>query len=155
MKETWFPINGVASPDRYGYNVMVPQIATDEFNLNVGYVKSDTASYLGLRVLWPSDWAVKFIIGLAVALIVFFMRGRFTWFRVSLAGIVLGCMFGREIWSPFLIALLIKYLTIRMGGVKLYNEKLRPLSVGLIAGWCIVTVIAILMVWYNAFMPTY
>jgi len=82
------------------------------------------------------DYVVKFIIGFAVTIIVVFMRGRFTWFKISAAGIALGCMFGREIWSPFLVALVIKYLTTTLGGVKLYTEKLRPLSVGFIAGYC-------------------
>jgi len=131
---------GVKDPRTHGYCAYTRDAAGWFTAIVPGNSKGDAVGGIGsitsIRGL-PMDNAIRFILGLAICLIVVFMRGRFTWFRISAAGIALGAVAGREIWSPLLLALVIKYLMIRMGGTKAYLEKLRPLSIGFFAGWAV------------------
>ncbi len=155
MEYFWMHYIGVRDPRTYGWMAYV--VNAPQWDYGPSYARGDTAGiWLGsiesIRGAPVMDYALKFILGLATALIVVFMRGRFTWFRISAAGVALGCMFGREIWSPMLVALIIKYLMIRMGGTRVYTEKLRPLSIGFVAGWAIMFAFGIFLTDYNTWL---
>ncbi len=157
MFYVWIYSVGIKDPGTYGWNSYVRSGAGWYAGFSYAYAKGDVAgiwfgSITNIFGAPAQDYVVKFIVGLAICLIVAFMRGRFTWFRISAAGLALGAMFGREIWSPFLLALVIKYLMIRMGGTKLYTEKLRPLSIGFIAGWAIMFAVGVFISDYSAWL---
>jgi hypothetical protein len=159
MYYVWIYYIGVNDPTTFG-SMMDAKYAAYYYNWDaISMAKGlGTGNWAGtVTAVWgiPSpgyDYATKFIFGLAVALIVVFMRGRFSWARISAAGLALGAIIGREIWSPFLVALIIKYLVIRLGGVKPYNEKLSPLCIGFIAGWAVMFAIGIFLTDYNMWL---
>ena len=127
------------------------------FPRSKSYVEGDVAgiwqgNIAKIRSIPAEDLVVKFAIGFIVCIFVVFMRGRFAWFRISAAGLALGAFIGREMWSPLLVALIIKYIMLRVGGTKLYLEKLRPAAIGLVAGWAIMFAIGVFLTDYNTWL---
>jgi hypothetical protein len=75
--------------------------------------------------------------GFILVALLTFMRTKLSWFTVSVAGICLGMNIGPNIFLPFLIAYIAKYLTMKLRGVKFYMEVGKPVALGLIVGWCL------------------
>jgi hypothetical protein len=76
-----------------------------------------------------------FIIGIAVTVIFYFLRSRYTSFLLNPVGILLAVYtHSVPIWLSFLVALIAKWLTFRVGGADLYEKKGLPIATGLIAG---------------------
>jgi hypothetical protein len=99
--------------------------------------------------LFTTDYMIKIIAGLAIVIIVPFLRIRFSWFRVSAAGLVLGALFGHTMWSAVLVALIIKFVLQRTGETQQYTEKLKYLSIGFIMGW------VLLHLFTDVFLPAF
>jgi len=53
---------------------------------------------------------------------------------ISPLGILMAGSIGQGFWLPCLVALVIKMIAMRVGGLRLYNEKIVPLGIGLIMG---------------------
>lgn len=102
----------------------------------IGYVRTEVlagggAQYGGT----PADYINDLIFGLAFSGILVFMQRTFAWWPFEVTGFVLGgwqlqageflTMFTPWIW---------KYLTFRIGGVKLYEKKMLPFAIGAIIG---------------------
>lgn len=102
-------------------------VAPESFGLQSAIVRT--------AVKYPAHMVSYFIIGFLVVAVLYYMRGRFPWFIVGPAGFILGFLCGQEVWAAFLVALLIKYLAMRVGGVELLNKKVQPLFIGLLAGY--------------------
>jgi hypothetical protein len=87
----------------------------------------------------PTNLALyMFIIGLAVCVLMYFFRGRYRWFILSPIGIILALLPNSGgLWFPAVIALILKWITIKVGGGKLYSEKGIPIAAGLILGFCL------------------
>jgi len=93
----------------------------------------------------PIDAVIKIVIGVAIVVGLMLARERFPWFRISAAGIILGADFGVKFWAPFLVGFAIKYITLRIGGVKLFDEKVRPIMVGFLYGFGLANIIHLLI----------
>jgi hypothetical protein len=117
--------------------------------LSAGWSGDGVYQYTTLLTTYPMDSLIKFIIGMAIVAIIPYLRMKWSWFRISAAGIALGIVWGDWMWSTFLIALIIKVITLRVGGFKLYNEKLRPLALGLFIG----IFPAMILLWQWAMWP--
>lgn len=89
----------------------------------------------------PVDTAIKLVIGIAIVVGLMMARERYPWLRISAAGIILGLAFGMKFWGAFIVALLIKYVALRIGGVQLYEEKVKPIMIGFFYGWALETMI--------------
>jgi len=74
--------------------------------------------------------------GIIIAVVLFWIRTRYPAFIFNPWAIPLwfGLANAEQFWFMALIALLLKYLTIRVYGAKTYENKLLPLSLGLIIG---------------------
>jgi len=114
------------------------------FTLGVTYAKQSGSIYWGditgasVAADALNTWG-KVAAGILAALAVMFLRGRYPWFMVSTAGLVLGSTsMGPMLWTAFLTALIVKQLVYKVGGAVFYLEKIRPFSVGLIAGWFLI-----------------
>jgi hypothetical protein len=77
---------------------------------------------------------VKLIVGMIIPVILVFLRGRLSWFRISAAGIAFGVWFGYEFWGAVIIATIIKYTILRIGGTELQTKKWEPFATGMIMG---------------------
>jgi hypothetical protein len=85
----------------------------------------------------PADKVAITVLGLTFALnlgIIFF-RSRLAWFPLSPAGYVIGVAPGTTdiIWFPMVIALVLKWLILWYGGVRVYKQGL-PFFIGLVLG---------------------
>ena len=89
----------------------------------------------------PTDAAIKIIVGAALIVSLTLLRERYPVLRISAAGLALGALAGAKFWAAFIVALLIKYVTLRVGGVRLYEEKVKPVMVGFLYGFFLAFVI--------------
>ena len=63
-----------------------------------------------------------------------FMRTQFLWWTLHPAGYAVSSTYGmRDYWSIFVLVWLIKWLILKIGGLKLY-QRLLPIFYGLIIG---------------------
>lgn len=78
----------------------------------------------------------------------FFLAGILLWARVALAwlplnpvGLIVGlCQPAHWLWGYFLVAWILKFLTFRIGGSKLYEDHGLPLAVGIFLGAFIIQI---------------
>lgn len=81
-------------------------------------------------------WVPHFIAGFIWVGLLSWLHARYVWFPFEPVGFILGIGAGFEwgFWSLALIAWLLKFLTFKVGGSKLYEEYGAPLAGGYIAG---------------------
>jgi hypothetical protein len=91
----------------------------------------------------PFDISV-FITGLLLSLGFYLIRFRFPTFPLHPAGILLGALFYGQLWMPALMALIAKYITMKVGGTKMYEEKGIPVAVGLIMSMGFIMILEII-----------
>ena len=74
------------------------------------------------------------VVGVAVVLLLGFLRTRFTWWPLHPIGYAVGSTDTMTwIWFPVLLGWLFKTLILRYGGVKVYRQAL-PFFIGLVLG---------------------
>jgi len=79
-----------------------------------------------------------FILGVALTIGLYVTRARFPRLRIHPVGVWLGSWWGITIAPmifPWIIALVLKYVVLTIGGVRLYEGRLIPIAVGLIASF--------------------
>jgi len=89
-----------------------------------------------------TQW-VAFAIGIAQTVILTILRARFPWFPLNPAGAAIAWFF--QPWGmlwPAIIAYILRTIVIRIGGIRMYEDKLMPLALGLVSGWTIMTVLS-------------
>jgi len=75
------------------------------------------------------------IIGFALVLALTLMQRSVALLRsLSIGGLITGLMLGYGLWLGWLITFIIKYLILKVGGVKLFEEKWKPVALGLFCG---------------------
>jgi len=98
----------------------------------------------------PNQMLVQIIIGFAIIFILAFLATRIGFLRgLSIGGVVLGAMIGFWVWMPFLVGFIVKYIVLRVGGVKMYEEKLKPVALGILLGHIIPIFINNTIDWVN------
>jgi len=125
----------------YTYGVS-PQLITADWASGLTHARSiGLDGAMSVYSHWaPNEgtWAMM-IVGFIITLLVYFGRGRgisiFNW--ISPMGIVLCGIVGIGLWVPAIIALIVQTLAIRIGGRRLYQEKIVPIGVGLVMGWAL------------------
>jgi len=86
-----------------------------------------------------------FFVGILFTIAISVLRARYggIFGYISPLGILLAGGIGLGLWLPCLVALVVKMIAMRVGGLKLYNEKIVPLGIGLIMGeailWSMIT----------------
>ncbi|MGD8544543.1 MAG: hypothetical protein PVH12_00055 [Candidatus Bathyarchaeota archaeon] len=91
----------------------------------------------GVPINWtyPPDW-LQAMFGVVLVGIFTFLRTRYIGFPLNPIGIPLaGFVLSFAYILLWLIALIIKYVTLRVGGTKLYQERLIPIVVGILTMW--------------------
>jgi hypothetical protein len=77
---------------------------------------------------------VQFIVGAAIVTIVYILHARFPWFPLNPAGVTLGFTWITfHVVIPALVALIAKYIILRIGGAKVYEEMVVPFAIGALA----------------------
>lgn len=70
------------------------------------------------------------LIGAITVFVTSFLRARFAWFFIN----PVGFMFAYH-WDPLLIALVIKYLSLKIGGVRWFEKYNVPFAAGFAMGY--------------------
>ncbi len=98
------------------------------------------------RGVRPSDWIrypasgfwyPQFLAGFIMILILGFLHARYIWFPLEPIGFITGVGVGFGwwgFWTYGLVAWILKTITLRVGGSKLYEEWGAPIASGFIAG---------------------
>jgi len=77
--------------------------------------------------------------GVALIIVVALLQRKFPRFPLSAMGVALAGMLDLS-WTfflPWVIAWILKYLSIRIAGVEFYSKKGVPLAIGVIVGWAL------------------
>jgi hypothetical protein len=84
---------------------------------------------------WPAPpYWINFSAGIILTGILWFLRLRYPWFWLNPIGIVIpSVVWPPGPWSCFFFAWILKFVTFKIGGSKLY-EKIVPVMIGLIIG---------------------
>jgi len=82
-------------------------------------------------------WIPYMLIGMVWIVVLSVLHARFVWFPLEPIGWLIGttaasALFG--LWAPFLVAWILKVLTFRLGGAKLYESKGVPITSGAVTG---------------------
>jgi hypothetical protein len=100
-------------------------------------------------------WASHFFIGVLITAVLSLLHARFVWFPFEPIGFTLAiskAVLPWGIWSSALVAWILKTITLRVGGSKLYENIGTPLASGFIAGYMSVlivgTIIAHIKFWF-------
>ena len=84
-------------------------------------------SYFGERM--------GFGIGAGITALLTFLRMRFVGFRLHPLGYVLGnSYFASHIWGSLLVALIVKWIALKVGGPRVIREKMTPFFGGVFIG---------------------
>jgi hypothetical protein len=82
-------------------------------------------------------WIPYMLLGMAWIAVLSFLHARFVWFPLEPIGWLIGttassALFG--LWAPFLVAWVLKMITFRVGGAKLFENRGVPVASGAVAG---------------------
>lgn len=87
--------------------------------------------------------AVYTVLGMLITIGLSLLHARFMWFPLDPVGFIVGTSFLSVLWGywlPFLIAWVLKTMTLRVGGSKLYESLGVPIAAGFIVG-CIIAIL--------------
>jgi hypothetical protein len=93
---------------------------------------------------YPTEpWIEYVLTGAVIGGVLSWAHARFVWFPLEPMGFVLGTTFISSltgIWTTFFVAWLLKTLTLRIGGTKLYENYGVPIASGVVVGCMIGTI---------------
>lgn len=87
------------------------------------------------------------LLGVIIVGVLSFLHARFIWFPLEPIVFIMGTTFMSALWGywePFLIAWVVKVLTLRLGGSKVYENYGIPIAAGFIAGYMIAILIGVI-----------
>jgi|GEM_PF-2728616 len=82
---------------------------------------------------WVETWRLM-IFGIIFVGLLYLLRMRFPWFWLNPAGVSVGLAFPNLVFIDVIPIFLIKYLTIKLGGTKSWEQYVFPVFVGFIIG---------------------
>lgn len=92
--------------------------------------------YAGGRASFLTQ-AEMLTVGTVITIILFLLRSRFVWWPINPVGFILATGYATwwmGCWDAFLVAWIAKYLTLRIGGSKTYEQHGVPVAGGIVAG---------------------
>jgi len=98
-------------------------------------------------------WAEYAVLGAFIMVVLSWLHARFVWFPLEPIGYILGTtasstLFG--LWIPFFVAWMLKMLTLRIGGAKLYEGYGVPIASGAVTG-CMIGMLLGGIIWIIRF----
>ncbi len=124
-------------------------------NYGVGRLHGTTTLWASSMDMWstsfmnapssgpPNNWALPFFVGILLTVAMSLLHSRFAWFPHPI-GPVFAWSFASALfgwWFAFLVAWILKLLTLRIGGSKLYEQMGLPLVGGVTSGYVLITFI--------------
>jgi len=102
-------------------------------------------------------WIPHALLGVVIVAALSLLHGRFVWFPLEPSGFVLGISCAsilHGLWTPFLVAWVLKTLTLRLGGAKAYENVGVPVSAGATTG-CVMGMLLGGVLWIIKFFYPY
>ena len=149
--------------------VLTPLLA--QISLLVGLYSFGSNRLSGFAVYSPTDrftpewaetnpsrfvWWPQALSGVIVAFALNYLHARFIWFPFEPIGFLMAISWASilyEAWQPALMAWVIKTLTIRVGGSRMYESLGRPVAAGFIIGYALMAVIGAVIGVVRFFFP--
>lgn len=81
--------------------------------------------------------AETIVAGTSITIVLFLLRARYMWWPINPVGFILATGYATwwmGCWDAFLVAWIAKYLTLRIGGSKAYEQHGVPVAGGIVAG---------------------
>jgi hypothetical protein len=98
----------------------------------------------------PIEW-VQAALGAIGIICVYILRSRFAWFPLNAAGVALGFMWAVDyLLFAAILAYVLKLIVLRVGGLKLYQEKAMPLAIGIAVADGVAVLVTVL---YRSTLP--
>jgi len=97
----------------------------------------DSWNSIPLATAGYAPWYVYALIGAIITGVLYFLRLKFVWWPIDPIGFIINCdalAVGFAFVTACIPAWILKVITFRIGGAKLYYEVALPLAVGFIAG---------------------
>ena len=112
------------------------------FSCNLGLTWIYLRQFVTPYMIGPMPWTVWlwYLLGGVLAVLLYILRERWPRFPLHPMGLV-ACLMGPVMFMPWVIALILRQLTLRVGGFRAYEEKGVPIATGLLCGWAIMLVL--------------
>ena len=94
--------------------------------------------------------------GFLIVAVLEFLHARFVWFPFNAIGFIIGTSYISVLWGywgTFLIAWVLKVITLRLGGSKLYENLGVPIAGGFVVGYMIALVLGGILGFMRFFFP--
>jgi len=129
-------IHGIAFPQTSSYGTYLVTEGVTTVTTGITEIETKGTGY-GWQLI-PEKTIMTFIIGFVVCAALYFVKKRYPRIPISPVGLFVGINFASVMFIPALIALIVKYLMIRIGGAGLYQRIGRPVAIGLVLGFGVV-----------------
>jgi hypothetical protein len=109
-----------------------------------------------LEVPTSEPWVPYMVAGIVIVGVLSLLRARFVWFPFEPIGFLNGTSYNSLIsglWFPYLIAWILKTLTLRIGGSKAYEDYGLPIASGFALGCMLITIVATVLGICRFFIP--
>ncbi|MGQ9514920.1 MAG: DUF6785 family protein [Thermoproteota archaeon] len=131
------PLPAILAVLWFGYAIGISKSVQFNWGYGDGIVAHLTDPWYYDQQPASGSWIEYVAAGFIIVGIFSLMHARYVWFPFEPIGFILGfgnssMLFG--IWFPFLVAWILKYLTLRIGGSRAYEEIGLPLAGGVLAG---------------------
>lgn len=123
-------------------------------NNNQFFMYSDPARYGSFPASNPI--APYVLAGIVIVAILEYLHARFVWFPFNAIGFIMGTTYVSVLfgyWGPFLIAWVLKTITLRVGGSKAYENVGVPIASGFISGYMIAVIVGGILGVVRFFIP--
>lgn len=103
-----------------------------------------------------TPWIPNMIAGMIIVGGLYYLHSRFIWFPFEPVGWILGTSYMTMVWGiwfPFLIAWVLKTLTLRIGGTKVYETTGIPVAAGFLTGYMVIVLFGGLLGITRYFVP--
>lgn len=121
-------------------------------NYAVSFIAPATAkTWPKLDLTWP--WT---IVGFAILGVTTFLRATYAWFPLNPVGMLLMAattVHSLGVEMPAIIAWILKQLTLRIGGTKVYEKYGMPIAIGMIIGFTFYSLVYSSIAIYRQFIP--
>lgn len=96
----------------------------------------------------PNETIIQIVFGFALIFALTFLQARIAPLRqISIGGIIWGFNAMYLMWVPYIVGFIVKYIVLRTGGTRMYQQTLKPFGLGLLVGGLLTLSVADLGVW--------
>jgi len=117
------------------WQAWVTDFKRGNINTALTTVQTGIIRYWGTSLAYMDKTQTLIVTGFVLIFALTLLQRRVSLLRsLSIGGLITGLMLGYGLWFGWLITFVIKYLILKVGGGKLFEEKWKPIALGLFCG---------------------